>query len=186
MQSSDDFEWVLPERGEGDDYRPESRGADYDAIVRDCLRRWMTETGRSVRDVAITLNIEPRALRAFLKGQPGTLDLASSVAAALGLSFHDVLAGHPSYPFHSTTTDLKHAMMLRIENSLSTDDVRATFEWVNTITKHPDLMVVANGAFKMVWGYALEKGYDVTAMRSALEKSFNEMQKPTKQKRRSG
>ena len=182
MEASDDFEWVLPERGEGDDYRPETRGADYDAIVRDCLRRWMLETGRSAREVAITLDMEPRAMRAFLKGQPGTLHLASSLSAALGVSFHDVLAGHEAYPYESKTLDLKKAMIARLENSMSTEDVRATFEWVNTIRKHPDLMVIATGAFKMVWGYALERGYDVGAMRSALEQSVSQMRKPRKRK----
>ena len=151
---------------------PALSGFDYDGMVRDLVKLWMRKTGDSYDLLAAQLRMPKRELKAFIRGKPGTLLLASRIVASTGITFDEFLSAHRDYPRGNNRVSLKSAMMKRLENTWSDDQVRAMYEWATALEKHPDLIVVARGAFKLIFQYADERGYDLGRSHEALEWLF--------------
>ena len=152
------------------DYRPECESLDLDQLLRNMFAQWLRLTGRSPEDLATSLRIEIKEVRAFLRGRPGTLDMLSRVCASSGLSVAEVFALSQQYRDYTgqKVVSFKKALLNRLESMMTEAEVKTTFHWHSLCADLPEFNACMIAGMRMAFDLAEKQGVRVPEVSRAL------------------
>ena len=162
------------------DYRAACSGPDLDAIVRDLFRTWLLETGRSPEDIALSVRMEPKEIRAFLRGKPGTLALLTRICASAGMSVTQLFSLDEDYRAMTggKVSSLKRALLSRLESMMTTEEVQATYAWHEMCRDLPEFNACLLTGFRLALDLAEKQGLPVEHPRALVDKVWRQRVAP--------
>ena len=168
------FIFTIPERGEGEMHRNECSAPDYDEILRDTARKYMKEANRSPSEIAHSLGMPAKKVKAWLAGKTGDIDLVSAFAAATGVNTIDsLLRSHEAYGDNGAKISTMRDMLFsRMSHSISLEQVRLIIEMQMLMHEVPESTHFFQRGIADAINYAEHLGVDVKGKREALERGL--------------
>lgn len=168
------FTYTIPERGKGAMHRNECSAPDYDEILRDIARKYMKEANRSPSEIAHSLGMPAKKVKAWLAGKTGDIDLVSAFAAATGVNTIDsLLRSHEAYGDNSAKVSTMRDMLLsRMAHSISLEQVRLIIEMQMLMHEVPESTHFFQRGIADAIDYAEHLDVDVKGKREALERGL--------------
>lgn len=169
-----EFIFTIPERGDGAMKRNECSALDYDEILRDTARKYMKASNRSPSEVAHSIGMPARKVKAWLAGKAGDIDLLSAFAAATGVDTIDsLLSSHEAYGKSGAKVSTMRDMLLsRMSHSINLDQVRLIIEMQMLMDKVPETKHLIQRGIADAIDYADHLDFDVKGKREALERGL--------------
>lgn len=179
---SDPFRYEAPQIGEHGDpeFQPSQSGVDLDAVFRDMMRLWISNTGRSVDQIAKSMRVEPKEIKAFLRGKTATLDLLTRILSSARISVGDFFAMHEA---SNTETEhqiatFKRAYLNRLEAQMSDMESQNTFLWYQLCKDNPEFQLCMLTGMKIALSMAQnDHGMDVEHHLRLIEQIWEERQR---------
>ena len=157
-----------------------STGPDYDEILRDLLRAFMSSENIPPDMVAEGFGVEPREFKRFLKGGRATLLFASKLAASMGISFHDLMCTHSMYgtaaqEFQPTSTiSLSELQLYRFGRQASSAEIELGLEWSKVGREHPILKQTTLRGMAIGIAALEKQGIDVLRIAAMMARALGE------------
>ena len=153
-------------------YRAACDGPQYDEIVRDLFRQWMRETNRSSEDLALSVRMDPKEIRAFMRGRPGTLDLLTRICAASGLTVDELMNLDEDYRAMTgkNVTSFKKALLSRLESMMTMEEIQSTYQWHELCRDLPEFHACLLTGMKFALDLADQQGLKTSYQRELIDK----------------
>ena len=168
------FQFTIPERGDGAMHRNECSGPDYDEILRDTARKYMKAANRSPSEIANSLGMPAKKVKAWLAGKPGDIDLLSAFSAATGVdTIDELLSSHDDYgKTVAKVSTMRDMLLSRMSHSVSLEQVRLIIEMQMLMKEMPEATVFFQRGIADAIDYAEHRDVDVKGKREALERGL--------------
>lgn len=148
----------------------ESReGIDLDAVLRRLLKNHMVGGNRSIEDIAHSLQMDPKGIRSFLRGNSASLELLSRICAVSEFRVDELFALDEQYVEHTQIVIPRKQILLRLLGTVYSEAaIERLQEIAVLLSKVPSCREIVDRSYRSLLAECADKGYPVERHRAAL------------------
>ena len=148
----------------------ESReGIDLDAVLRRLLKNHLVGGNRSIEEIAHSLQMDPKPIRSFMRGNSASLELLSRICAVSEFRVDELFALDEEYAEHTQIVIPRKQILLRLLGTvLSEAAIERLQEMAVLLSKVPSSREIVDRGYRSVLAECADQGYPVERHRAAL------------------